>query len=375
MVLDSRLVDLGDLRRLSSSLGHHRESRKEEIRPMRRLIAIVLCLFCLRTAAANPQPESSERLMPQLELFLSQGQNADCSGLVKVLSRGSLTIDSVSLRLIEENLPALERCLIESQRSAHSPSRLELHRLFREHARRQRIQQMRAVLRRRIVIPRDLDQITSRKAMTAVERNRIHDLVAAADLLSEYRNLEDADFLLQVADSLAHSPADTCCFPRGISPPSWFVHMAARRCEIPEAGAVFLVEPDTERRFLVRGAAEIARIEVSLCDSTSGRYRPGFPFAPEEAIAVLTRLGSGVAAHPPAGFSYSHSSASIKVHFADGVRGYVSAHRRGWVLYEDNRSWLGFGWQVHDPDLAARIWALAAPRPDRDSSAQGAGGR
>jgi hypothetical protein len=44
-------------------------------------------------------------------MVLWQGRNADCSGLVKVLSRGSLTIDAVSLRLIEENLPALESCV------------------------------------------------------------------------------------------------------------------------------------------------------------------------------------------------------------------------------------------------------------------------
>lgn len=333
---------------------------------MRWLLGIVLGVTVLRTAAANPLPEPSARLMPQLELTLSQGPNADCSGLIKALSRASLEIDSVSLRMIEENLPELERCLIESQRAAHAPMRPELHRLFRDHARRQSIRQMRAVLRRRIVIPRDLDRVTDRKAISKEEYSRItwdvQGLVGAADLLAGYRNLEDSAFLAQVADSLAQLPADTCCFPRGGSRPSWFVRMAARRCEIPEAGAVFLVEPETGRRHLLRGASEIVRIEMTVRDSTSGRYRTEPPPAPEEAIDLLARLGAGVVPHPHSPILIS-SSASIRIEFADGVRVFVSAVPGGWVLYEDNRSWESGGWHVHDPDLAARIWGHVSARP------------
>lgn len=343
---------------------------------MRRLIVIVLCLFCLRTAAANPQPEPSERLMPQLELFLSQGRNADCSGLVKVLSRGSLTIDSVSLRLIEENLPALERCLIESQRSAQSPSRLELHRLFREHARRQSVRQMRAVLRRRIVIPRDLDRITSRKAIAAKEHHRIswevQTLVGAADLLAEYRNLEDADFLQQVADSLAHSPADTCCFPRGISPPSWFVRMAARRCEIPEAGAVFLVDSETGARRVLRGPAEVTQVRIYRESSPRSAVQPPIP-TPEDAIEILNRIGLDPVTRPRFPFpgpGVDHHPTTIETQFSDGVSATIRAFEGGWIEYVEGRSWMGGGWFVHDPDLSARICALVSPRPDRDSSMQ-----
>jgi hypothetical protein len=325
----------------------------------RRIILVLLGLCCASGVLANPLPTEVPTLRDELERVITSGESGACGKLVELLGRPSYhTFTEQTLAIMRAHMAVLEPCIVASQCRPYAldPS---LQAEFRENASQEGIAAMRTVLRARAVLPREFLALAApgesdrAKALKQADR-AMREILPAIELLSDYGDPEDARLLTSLYDTVAAVPAQKLLL-RYEGPPSWFIQMAARRCENPHAGAVFALSPDRAVWQLVRSESEITRLEL-YSHPALGLNWHGIRLRHARVADLLRQLGSSPAREGNA--SVTGESARLRIYFRDGVTATITAFSDGNVTFEDNSRFVRTGLYVQNRGLARDILEL-----------------
>jgi hypothetical protein len=324
------------------------------------MIALTLMLAAIPPAAANPRPPSE---IPELETALRAATahpgRSECGYLPAFLAQsGFRVLRDGTLPWIRENMKALEPCIIESQRTARSPDSL-LHREFRACASPAGIKAMCAVLRERLVPPRELMALRGRTAAPrAEEESRAGNLMRAclgfADQLVAYHDRAAVPAIRVLAESLATLPASLSGPDIYGLDPRLVLREDVRRIEDPNAPELMECRDGLSWR-LTRSTAEIVGVYRS-----NRTYRTVYGAAGHSASETTHELSLGPGSswlriHPErrqldlvfalleGGTSASivHLAGSyrrvrLQIRFDGGLAGDLSADESGSVSWNDN---------------------------------------
>jgi hypothetical protein len=321
---------------------------------------ITLFLTAIPPAAANPRPPSE---IPELETALraaaAHSGRSECGDLPALLAQtGFAILRDGTLPWIRQNMKALEPCLIESQRTAGSPDSL-LHREFRAYASPAGVNAMCAVLRARLVPPRNLMALRGRTtALKGEEEWKARILMRAciefAEQLVGYHDAAAVPAIRALSDSLA-------TLPPSLSGPDLYgfrpllaLREDIRRIEDPNVPELMERQGGFSWR-LTRSTAEIVGV-YRLNWAFRKTYSASWPSRPEVLQEISLGPGSGwLRIHPTqrslnrvfalleggtanwiAPSAGSFRSVSLRVRFADGLLGDLSADESGLVHWQDN---------------------------------------
>lgn len=305
-------------------------------------------------------PSEISELEWHVRFVVEQGERGECGNLVELFnSRGFYRLREEALLLIRENMPLLEDCIVESQRS---PDRIDrtLHREFRRHASPRAIAAMRSILRKQIVVPPELTRLENAEVYASRDARRAGEIATrrflkTVEILADYQDPQDVEFLTALYDTLCHVPAESL-WSRYTEPPSWFVHMALRRFGDPAAGAVLL--PNSEGKWdFVREHSEITSIGLYSFSVHDLDWHP-LALPVEKAAEILIRLASSPLKERGEGMITEDHTATLRIRFGDGVAAKATACSQGWVRYEDNRRASDSGFMVENEELANEILNL-----------------
>ena len=326
------------------------------------VFAVTLLLTAIPPAAANPRPPSE---IPELETALRAAAaypgRSECGDLPALLAQNGFRIlRDGTLPWIRANMKALEPCIIESQRTARSPDSL-LHREFRAYGSPAGIKAMCAVLRERLVPPRELMALRGRKYGSMPQEdwrafNLMRSCLEFAEQLAGYQDPAAARAIRGLMDSLNTLPAAFMAPRLEKLDPLLVLREDLRRIGDPNARELVELRDGVVWR-LTRSTAEIGGVyRFNDCHrqtyGADGRAKGAVTFTPELSLGrgslwlrihperrkidgVFALLGSSTAAWTvrPAG---TYRGVSLRLLFNDGLAGDLSADESGCVTWSDN---------------------------------------
>jgi hypothetical protein len=236
---------------------------------MQRLTMFALLVFltlCHHTARANPEYLERLNLEEATQAFLDQPSSHTGQVFSDCLATFRYEFSPETAELVRQNFAIFEPYIVAAaQARAHID--LRLHEALVSYGSPAAIQAACQDLRDRIHLPPWLlntdceefrDEQLRREAVMACG-----ELLLIIETLSDYGDSSALPRMAAIRDSLASAPCESLWTRRYQDPPSWYVHMAAKRIADPQRAVVLVPKGDREVR-VTRRAEDVVSCDLEV---------------------------------------------------------------------------------------------------------------
>ncbi len=307
-------------------------------------------------ALANPLPLSKVTPLDNAiaEVIATQGTTGG-SELTRLMSRYGFSFSKESLDAVRANMPLFEQFILASQRDVE---RLDgrLHAAFGQWASQAARDSMCAILRARLS-SRDREYRQRRpEALTLTE---VRDLVVCGEILADYGDTKAIAPIAAIRKTLQEIDHANISRFHASETPEWFLGMALRRIENPDATAILVPRIGNSGLFRVsRKAADIATLLVTVDSGPDAHWHEVAPDPTRDQRILLHLAISRSAPHLGYGWYPDHRWACMRIVFGDGAEATIDLTTAG-VRYTDNTRYSVTGRWIVSDELVKDVWELA----------------